>query len=263
MRSIKIKHYLLLCLICICISTTLSTAESRNIYIGDLITLEIKSQGISQEEIIDALKEFEIMEIEVLDDGYKVTLRSFETGEKTITIGDQDIDIIIVSTLDDIQREDIYEGDLTPRGGGRVIPWLIIYMVVMGIFIISGIVLLISKIKKRRTQEKSPYESFKIALELVDISDTSALVEMTAIFKQYIQEIFHCKIIGKTSNEIMIEVEQIEETSPYRLDIHNWLTRCDTYKFSGLDVKKEQIGEMRLDLMQIGVSIYEKEEVVI
>lgn len=259
----KIKNYLFLCFICLCILTKPSMAENRNIYIGDLITLEIRSQDVSQEEIMEALEEFEVVELETLRDGYKVTLRSFEPGDKTITIGNQDINIIIASTLDDIQREDIYEGDLTPRGGGRVIPWLVIYMFVTGIFIISGIVLLISKIKKRNLRAKSPYERFKIALELVDISQGSALVEMTAILKKYIQEIFHCKIIGKTSNEIMIEVEQIEETSPYRLDIHNWLTRSDTYKFSGIYVKKEQIDEMRLNLIKIGASIYEKKEVAV
>lgn len=263
MRNIRIKHYLLICLICLCIVAKPVMAEERNIYIGDLITLDIQSKVIDQEELLEALKEFEVVNIEETKEGYQVTIRSFQLGEKKIAIGNQDIKVSIASTLDDIPREDIFEGDLAPRGGGKGAPWLMIYMVILGVFVISGCILLIRKIKKRKDKMMPPYERFRSALEAVNITTDSSLVEMTAILKGYMEDVFHCRIMGKTSGEIMLEIQQIDRTSPYRSNIYSWLTRGDTYKFSGMQVNVEQIEKCRLDLIEIGASIHEKEEVII
>ncbi len=263
MRSIRIKHYLLICLICLCIVAKPVMAEERNIYVGDLITLDVKSKVIDEEELLEALEEFEVVDMKESKEGYKVTIRSFEPGEKKIAIGNQDITVSIASTLDDIPREDIFEGDLTPRGGGKVTPWFMMYIVVIGVFGISGCVLLIGKVRRCKDKKVLPYERFRSALEAVDLSTVSSLVEMTAILKGYMEDVFHCRIIGKTSGEIMLEIQQIDRTSPYRPYINQWLTICDTYKFSGMQINVEQVEKLRLDLIQIGASIHEKEEVVI
>ncbi|QUI22351.1 hypothetical protein HZI73_08575 [Vallitalea pronyensis] len=263
MRNISFKRPLLICLICLCVMTKPIMAEERNIYIGDLITLDIKSQAVDEEALREALTAFDVVDIKETNEGYQVTIRSFEPGDTTIAIGNQDITIAIASTLEDMPRDDIFEGDLTPRDDGKSVPWFILYMVIIGVFVLSGCILLIGKLRNRQAKELPPYERFKSALEAVDISTASALVEMTAILKGYMEVVFQCKIIGKTSGEIMMEIQYIESTKPYQRIVKQWLNQCDTYKFSGVQVNEDQVEQLRLELIQIGVSIHEKEEVVI
>lgn len=251
-----------MCLIGLSMLSMPIKAESRSIYIGDLVTLEITTEDVSQEQIIEAFKAFEVVKSSKTKDGVKVTIRTFEPGEKKVTIGNEEIIITVASTLDTIKRDEIYEADLTPRGSKTVIPWLYIYIGVCLVFVISGGILLIRRLRQGKTKSLSPYGRFQLGLERIDSQDKKSLVKMTGVLKLYMEEVFYTRIIGKTSSEIMVEISQIEGTMPYREDIKQWLHSCDTYKFSGISVAPEQIQKMRLDLIQIGACIHEREEVM-
>lgn len=265
MRSIRIRLSLLMLIGLVVMSMLIEPilAQERNIYIGDLITIEIKTKEFSEEELIKAFEAVEVVDIEESKGGYSVTIRSSQPGEKRIIIGDREVIVSVGSTLDDINREDIFDGDLTPRSGEKAINWLPIYLVILVLFIISGIILLIRKLRRHKTKIATPYEKFVSTLESMSMTTDSCLVEMTVILKHYLEAVFECKIIGKTSDEIMSEIERIPETKSFRQTIGNWLSICDTYKFSGCQVDEEQKEKLRLDLIQIGLSIQEEDEVIV
>jgi len=73
-------------------------AEERNIYVGDLIELKVITHAFSEEEMRERFSEFEIVALESKTDGYLLTLRTFETGEKTVQLGDKEI-VIHVNPL--------------------------------------------------------------------------------------------------------------------------------------------------------------------
>lgn len=255
--KIKLSLVMIICLLVITIPLKSVIAEERNIYIGDKITLKITSNNVNEEEIVKAFEELEIVELEETNNGYLVTIRSFEIGEKKVVIGNQEIIITIRSTLEEINRDDIYEGDLTVKSYSNSLPWLYIYLFILVIFIVSGAILLIKKIKAPKYVKVTEYESFISSLELINNETDVYLVEITTIFKKYIEEVFNCIIKGKTSSEIMKELQSINKTSPFRTDIYNWLMKCDTYKFSKSKVSEEDKEKLRLNLIEI-VSLINK-----
>ncbi|MCT4597751.1 MAG: hypothetical protein N4A50_07765 [Vallitalea sp.] len=247
----KLSSVIVICLLVINMPLGLVLAEERNIYIGDMVTIEINSAIINEEEVVIALEEFEIVELEETNKGYLVTIRSFDIGEKKVIIGNQEINITISSTLEDINRDDIYEGDLNVKSYGSNIPWLYIYIFVLVICIVSGVILLIRKIRTPKHKQPTAYESFISSLELISNEADTYLVDSTILLKKYIEEVFNCIIKGKTSSEIMTELQSIDETSQYRTDIYNWLIECDTYKFSKDKISNEEKVQLRLSLIKI------------
>lgn len=260
MRNMRIGLSLLVCLILLGAWNKVF-AEERSIYIGDLITIEVNTKVMGEEELRKIFEAFEVVELHETKVGFSVTLRTFEPGEKKVVIGNQEISISVKSTLKEINREDIFEGDLTPRSGHMPIKWFVIYGVVIAIFVISGILCFANQLKKRQAKVRTPYEKFVAALEKVLTSTDFSLVEMTVILKNYIEEFFDRRIIGKTSDEMMLEIDLIPETSPHRDAIKNWLKVCDAYKFSGSLVNKEEKDQLLHDLKKLGSVIHEPNEV--
>ncbi|MBC7960946.1 MAG: hypothetical protein H7X94_13885 [Vallitaleaceae bacterium] len=263
MRSLKIILNLLVCLLLFNVINKPVLAEERNIYIGDLITLEVKTKETDEETLKKAFEAFEIVDIHETKEGYSLTLRTFEAGDYEVVIGNQPITISVQSTLDDLDRKDIFEGDLTPRKGQLPIPWLVIDGVMAVLFVISGTLYLLKKRKTKKSKNKSPYEKFLSALENVQTSTKDSLVEITIIFKNYLEELFHYKIIGKTSAEMIMEIEQITQISGYRESISSWLKECDSYKFSGCEVHLEQKEALLKELKKIGSEISQTQEVAL
>lgn len=257
------KKCILLFILLLTISALFRTdviAEKRNIYIGDIIRLQINSAETTKEDIMNALSQFEVTDIKEIDNGYEVSFRSFDIGDKVIKLGNKEITVSISSTLNDYDREDIFESDMTVRGSTKVINWFMIYMILIVILAISLIILLISYIKsKRNSTNITPFVRFNNRLESLEMSSISVLVDMTAILKSYLEEVHNCTIRGKTSNEIMDDIDKIPNTSSYRAMMSNWLTICDAYKFSGELVNEEQKEGLRVQLRHIGSCINQKE----
>jgi hypothetical protein len=230
-------------------------AESvRNIYIGDIISLKVTSLSIKAEELQNMFQDFEIVEIKQEPDGYLLSLRTFKTGERKVLLGNKEIIINVSSTLDDIERESIFEGDTWVIKPGILFYWRILLYVAAGVFALSGGFVLVSVIKKRKAKALSPLQLFikrSSALSADDDFNDNYFVDLTFYFKEYLEARHQCRItsegasagtigyIGKTSVEIINELMKIQALDAFIPEIHGWLTECDRMKFTGMEVSAE------------------------
>lgn len=231
----KSKMLLLLLVICtfFVISFEYVWAEDRNIYVGDLIELKIQAQDLTLDELKDKFKDFEIVEVLNIPEGYILTLRSFEIGEKTIQIGDKEIKIIVKSTLDEIKRTDIYEGDLKPVEAGFHIKWMYVFIPLVAVFLLTLALNIRAFFKKRKISSLTPYERFSKAISGLSVDQEDFLVNLTLCFKDYLESTYFFRIKGKTSTEIIYEIGRIPRLNEKLAEIKGWLTENDYFKFSG------------------------------
>lgn len=232
MKKIKIIFFIVL--ITIFFIPSVGAVESeRNIYIGDLIELKITSQTIAEDELREKFKEFDIVDIKNDGENHIITIRSFEPGEKLVRIGNKEIIIDIKSTLDEIDRNTIVEGDLEPQAGKKFNIIRYLAFIFPPVFLVSGITLLIISIKRKKTASLSPYQLFIKNVRAVSLNDNEYLVKLTENFKKYIEDIYSYSIRGKTSSEIIKEIEHIKEINPLINELEKWLYKSDMFKFSG------------------------------
>jgi hypothetical protein len=206
-------------------------AEERPIYIGDLIELDIASNLYTMDEIEEAFSEFDIVTIDETKDGYQISFRSFQVGEQIVKLGNQEITINVQSTLTE-DSSDIIESDLLPEKGPFMINWPIIFYIVLGIDILSGLFIFIAFLKKKRTKPETVYGRFIRQINTLALENNSYLVLMTTYLKGYIEGSYGCLIRGKTSTEIAKEISGIVALKPMVSEVESWLKSCDTYKFS-------------------------------
>ena len=229
----KIKFFLIV-FISLFFIPSVGTAESeRNIYIGDLIELKITSQTITEDELREKFKEFDIVDIKNDGENYIITIRSFEPGEKLVKIGNKEIVIDIKSTLDEIENESIFEGSFEPKEGNKFNITRYAAFVFPSVFLASGIVLLVIFIKKKKAASLTSYQLFIKNVKGVSLNDTMYLVKLTESFKKYIEDVYSYSIRGKTSSEIIGEIKNIKEVNPILKNLEEWLYECDIFKFSG------------------------------
>lgn len=230
-------------------------AETRSIYVGDLIELKITSRDIDMEDLRDKFKEFDVVDIKEAGDSFLITVRSFEPGEKTVLIGDKEIKIEVKSTLDEIKRDGVFEGDSDPMAAGIYVEWKYIFFILSGVFLITGIICLWRFIKEKRKAKITPYERFINKTKNLPMEEEAYLVKLTGSFKEYIEEIFSCRIRGKTSSEIMNEISGMPVLEPVLKDLERWFSECDVYKFSGIAATIVDKQELTGRLIQIAEKI--------
>ena len=265
----KIKPFILIMIILLLLPNTqpiLAIAETdnkpeeqepfdneRNIYVGDIITLEIEAADLylSAEELTAKFSEFEVLDITEKGGIYTLSLRTFEPGKHTVLIGNKEIVINVASTLTDISRDDIFEGSTQIIKPGFSIYWRILFYITLGIFILSGSFVLLRFVMKKKIKAMSPYELFLKSSGALSVERDDYFVDLTRYFKEYIGSLYHCRIIGKTSTEIIAELKEIPPLESILADIGEWLVKCDKLKFSGIEVtnaiKQEHYGKL-LDL---------------
>lgn len=208
-------------------------AEERNIYTGDLIELQITTTAFSEDELREKFSCFEIIALKQQPDGYLITLRTFEAGEKTILLGDKEIIITVRSILTDIDRTEVFEGSLAVQKPGFMPDWRIPAGIFVLLFICSGGFLLTRAIQKRRLALLTPLERFLKAADQVSLEDNQALVHLTFCLKMYLEERFSLSIRGKTTSEILRELHPVTSLQASLPEIRLWLEECDYLKFSG------------------------------
>jgi len=221
----------------------------RNIYIGDIITLKVASRTYSAEELTSIFHGFEIVDIQNEPEGFILSLRTFTVGEHKVFLGNKEIVINVSSTLDDIERDEIFQGDTWVIKPGFMLYWQIILLAAAGAFVLSGGFVLAKVIKKRKENALSPLQLFIkrcAALSPDDDYNNNYFVDLTFYFKEYLGSRFKCRIIGKTSIEIINELNKIRATrniqaiDAFLYEIQEWLTECDRLKFSGVEVSVEE-----------------------
>lgn len=257
MKEVKKAVFITLIMMFILASSGLSSAIERNIYVGDLIELKITVQDLTEDEVREGFKDFEIVDLKSVPDGFLITVRTFEPGEKTIALGNNEIIITIKSTLEEMDRNELFEGDTSPENPGFPFNYGILFYVLLLASVVTGGILLANCIKKRRDSLKTPYRRFLDRIKKIPVGDSRYLVMITKCLKEYLEEKFKLSIKGKTSTEIIHEISAVRILQPVSGKIHNWLKEMDHYKFSGVFSTDEKKRELLSSLKEI-VSEIEK-----
>lgn len=253
MKKERIGLFLfILTIFCIVVSGRV-LAEERNIYVGDLIELRISSENITADELRDKFREFEIVDMQENGTGFIIRLRSFETGERKVRLGDKEIIIVIKSTLEDIKRNGVFEGGSHIESAGFSVrgqyALLILPLTALG----TGGILLWRYLKTRRSTSLSPYQCFMRQTDEIAWGSRDFFVKLTYYFKVYVEAKFSCRIRGKTSTEIMREISGLPELEESLTEIRSWLNESDRIKFSGSLVsmeKKQKLHEALVELVR-------------
>lgn len=226
-------------LLLLCTGSLRIFADTRNVYIGDILTLQVSSERLSIEELREKFQAFEIVEIKDGDDGYLISVRTFETGAHKILLGDKDIVINIQSALEDIQREDIFEGDTGVTKPGFLFHWRVLFYVVTGVFFLSGGFVLIKTFLNRKIKAPTHLQVFLRRSGSLLAEDEDYFVALTLYFKEYLESLYPFRMIGKTSAEIMNELKEITILAGALPEIQAWLKECDRLKFTGVKPSPE------------------------
>jgi len=234
-----------------------SFAEKRSIFVGDLVEIKITAKQFTEEDLREKFGEFEIVDIKTEKDGYVITLRSFEPGERIVTLGDKEIIITVKSTLNEIDRTEVFEGDSSYEKPDFHLDWKYVFYAMLIVFLSTGGICL-RQYLKGRAASLNPYKIFVARTGKISLSEKDAFVRLTFFFKEYLEAKFSVRIKGKTSNEIINEIHCIPALKEYMEEIRKWLGECDFLKFSGnaatLEKKKallEKLGEVASQIEQM------------
>lgn len=232
MKNVKRLLLVLLLSTLFCFPSTTAYAEERSIYVGDLINIKITTQSLTEDELREKFADFEITELKKESDGYIITVRSFDVGEKTIELDNQELKITVKSTLKDLGRTDIFNGSTGTKPAGYTFAWQFVLYGLILIFLITGGVTARGLIRRKRQASLTPYERFHLELGKIILAEDSCFVRLTKILKQYMDAKLSINIKGKTSSEIVAEVRDFPVMDNKLKDLQSWLEDCDFYKFT-------------------------------
>ncbi len=235
----------------------LVTAEERDIYIGDLLTFKITSDSHTMEDLQKKFGDFEIVDINELETGYELTMRTFEPGEYSIILGDKKIEILVGSTLEDIERDSIFSGELSPLKSSYSSIWFYLFYGLIILLAIIFMILIWHYIKNKQKEDENSYQRFIRKMAVIGITKDEYFVELTFIFKEYLENSFGYQVRGKTSEEIIDEIKDIPELEEKLSEIRRWLRLADYYKYTEAvataDIKEKQ----QLSLKNLAAEIEE------
>lgn len=261
MKKEKIIPFLLVISLLLFLSSKGVMAEERSIYVGDLINIRITSEKFTEDELRDKFKEFEIENVKKDNGGYIVTLRSFETGEKIVELGDKEIKIVIKSTLDEFEKDDIFEGNLDPQETGFLIKFKYIFYILLLVFLLTGGITFWRFIRKRKVALLNPYQKFLYQTNAIQLNKDDCFVKMTFSLKEYLELSYSCCIKGKTSLEIIENIKSIPNLQEKIDSMDTWLKESDYYKFTGVVASMEKKEELLKKLVEMVKKIEESKEV--
>ena len=219
--------------------------NARSIYIGDIISLELKytdiwGARINADELRERFGAFETVDLKETPDGWLLSLRTFETGEHIINIGGTEIIIEVRSTLTDIDKSGLFEPGAYVLGPGFYFRWRPALFIALTVFGLSGCYILVKFILKKKEKALSPRMLFYKRSGALSDGDALFFVRLTFYFKEYIEGVYGRRIIGKTSKEITDELRTIPGLAGDLAPVGEWLAICDRYKFTGMETTAEQ-----------------------
>jgi len=222
-----------------CAPVSALAEEERSLYIGDIITLEVTARGLSAEDVAERFHAFEIVDIKAEGDGFLLSLRTLVPGEQRIILGDKEIVIDVRSTLDDIIRDDVFEADEFVIRPGFIFHWRLLFYAVAGVFALSGGFVLWKALNKRAGKKLSSIQLFLRRSGRLSADDDNYFVDLTFFFKEYLEALYGRRIIGKTSDEIVSELEGMHPLETVLPEMREWLSECDRLKFTGVTAPAE------------------------
>lgn len=220
----------------------------RNLYIGDLVAIEIGSDTVSDTEIHEAFTGFDVVDVIRSEGMISVTLRTLTTGSFETTLEGQEIVIQVNSTLVDIPRDDIFESQPQVSSRSLSLIMIAIFLVSVLVCVVSSTVLLIKGVKKRNKKTKSAYDVFMENLSSMDLSRHTSVGEMTKALKIYLSYETGLQLIGLTTDELMNTYKT--PTSELEDRLFDWLRLADVIKYTG-ENRNNHLKKIQRDLMGI------------
>jgi len=238
--------------LCLCAPAVASAQEApedaRSVYVGDIITLQVTARGYSAEDMPDIFHGFEIVGIKEEAGTFELSLRTFDPGEQRMLLGDTEIVIDVRSTLDEIDREGVFEGEERVAPPGPLVNWRMLLYATAGALALSGGFAIWRALRNGRGKRISSIQLFLRRSGRLSVDDDNYFVDLTFYFKEYLEDLYECRIIGKTSDEIMGKLEGFRPLGDMLSDMREWLAECDRLKFTGVMVsaeeKKEHCGKL-------------------
>ena len=168
---------------------------TKPIYIGDKINLKI--ENLSQEEISQAFKNFHIDKVQ----DEKISFRTFKTGENIIDLGENQINLIVTSTITPDDKN-IYP-NLSDMSDTKVINLNFPFGFFIGasIFIIS-LVGIIKNLIHRKKLDKILDPKEKCRNILNSLSNDNFPFEISFALREYIDKIYKASFLSGVYMEI-------------------------------------------------------------
>jgi len=232
---------------------TWSAAETRRIYIGDIIKLRIEAADYAAYEIREKFNDFEIVELKERDDGFEVSLRTFEPGERRILLGDTEIIIDVGSVLEDIQRDGVFEGSVEPVRTGVYIVWRYVFYAVAAVCAVSGVLYFRSHTRDiKDAVPANPYERFLRQSRSIMPEDDEFYIKQTHCLKEYLETVFSCRILSLTTTEILVAADELPGLDEgIKAELGRWLEESDMIKFAGVSASRQRNEEMKKRLEEL------------
>lgn len=188
---------------------------TKPIYIGDKINLKI--ENLSQEEISQAFKDFHIDKVQ----NEKISFRTFKTGENIIDLGENQINLIVTSTITPDDKN-IYP-NLSDMSDTKVINpnFPFGFFIGASIFIISLIGIIKNLIhRKKLAKILDPKEKCRSILN--SLSNDNFPFEISFALREYIDKIYKTSFLSG----VYVEINNIDK------DDIDFFKSLDYYKFS-------------------------------
>lgn len=210
---------------------------AKDIYVGDRVKLQVS--GIPEEKIVESFKNsnLELEKIEKDRDGYVLSIRGFEVGKSTVTLGDKRIVLEIKSSLDEKDKE-IYP-HLSDNSDTQLYSGRFPYTFVLAI--ISGILSTLYLLKNFKFRRKESYISPEAKFENVvaNLSDDSWDFDLSMGIREYIDSKYQSHFTNGIYSIVGVLTPEDIDT------IYN----LDNYKFSNNNEDlKERFVEQILEI---------------
>lgn len=218
-------------LISICFLLLALSTFSKDINIGDLISINVS--GVNREEIAKAFENpnFQLESIKEKNDIYTIKFRPYFVGKKTLYLGKQKLNIVTKSLL--TEKENKIYPNLSDLSDTKLyctkFPYRIIFFSITGIL---SLMFLISNIKRTKKERNiSPEEIFQNKIN--SLSDIDWAFELSMAIREYIDNKLGTHYVNGFYTDIL----------PITDDDIDFLCFLDTYKFSNddSDIKEEAI----------------------
>jgi len=192
--------------------------------------------------------------------GVSLSLRTFQPGEYKALLGGKEIVLEVRSTLDEIQREGIFEWDADAAEARLPFDGRVLFYIAAGIFLLPGAFILIKALQKRIRKTPGALQRFLRRSGALSMEDDHYFVNVTLCFKEYLETLYTCRIIGMTSAEIIAELKGKQAFDAALPETQAWLRECDRLKFTGVPVSKEDKQRLYGELLNLAAKIDAQKE---
>ena len=248
--------------LCLLAASSISLAETRSIYIGDIIRLKVENTELTAREIKQKFKEekFEIVNLMQKTTGYQLAVRNFEPGAKVVELPNKKIKIDIKSTLKEIDREQIYGSQLGIKSASFSVPY---HYLLYGLIAVAvgGVAVVVWKfIRQRQKSNLTPYQQFHRQVEAVEVEAENYLADLTLAAKRYLETEFDCRLAGKTAVEVAEEISNLEVLGQYQTELVDWLEQVAIYKYTQQEASAEEKQQLTEELIELVEELESKQE---